>query len=85
MLVSDLASRPARPARSRVLRLRGLPYRALEDEIFRFLEPLVVTRVHLCRRNGEHIRTDAVVCRKRCASRIIMLYRKDYWRGLRSV
>ncbi|KAA6418359.1 MAG: hypothetical protein FRX49_11724 [Trebouxia sp. A1-2] len=52
MLVSDLASRPARPARSRVLRLRGLPYRALEDEIFRFLEPLIVTRVHLCRRNG---------------------------------
>ncbi len=59
MLVSDLASRPARPARSRVLRLRGLPYRALEDEIFRFLEPLIVTRVHLCRRNGEHIRPDA--------------------------
>ncbi|DBA74130.1 TPA: hypothetical protein ACH3X1_010935 [Trebouxia sp. C0004] len=49
MLVSDLASRPAR---SRVLRLRGLPYRALEDDIFRFLEPLIVTRVHLCRRNG---------------------------------
>ena len=56
MLVSDLAGRPARPARSRVLRLRGLPYRALEDDIFRFLEPLIVTRVHICKKHGEHIR-----------------------------
>ena len=55
MLVSDLASRPARPARSRVLRLRGLPYRALEDDILHFLDPLCVTRVHICRRNGEHL------------------------------
>ncbi|KAL0043680.1 hypothetical protein WJX82_005276 [Trebouxia sp. C0006] len=52
MLVSDLAGRPARPARSRVLRLRGLPYRALEDDIFRFLEPLIVTRVHICKKHG---------------------------------
>lgn len=56
MLVSHLAGRPARPARSRVLRVRGLPYRALDDDIFRFLEPLSVTRVHICRINGEHIR-----------------------------
>lgn len=79
MLVSDLASRPARPARSRVLRLRGLPYRALEDEIFRFLEPLIVTRVHLCRRNGEHNRLMLLAAAKRCASRFILLCRKDYW------
>ncbi len=56
MLVSDLASRPARPACSRVLRLRGLPYRALEGEIFRFLEPVIVTKVHICRRNCERVR-----------------------------
>lgn len=54
MLVNDLANRPARPARSRVLRLRGLPYRALEDDIVLFLAPLPITRVHICRRNGEH-------------------------------
>ena len=53
MLVNDLANRPARPARSRVLRLRGLPYRAVEDDIVFFLVPLPVTRVHVCRRNGE--------------------------------
>ena len=54
MLVTDLANRPARPARSRVLRLRGLPYRALEDDITVFLSPVRVTRVHICRRNGGH-------------------------------
>lgn len=53
MLVNDLATRPARPARSRVLRLRGLPYRAVEDDIIHFLAPLPVIRVHVCRRNGE--------------------------------
>ena len=52
MLVNDLANRPARPARSRVLRLRGLPYRAQEDDVTLFLAPLRVTRVHICRRNG---------------------------------
>lgn len=50
MLVNDLANRPAR---SRVLRLRGLPYRAVEDDIILFLAPLPVIRVHVCRRNGE--------------------------------
>ncbi len=84
MLVSDLASRPARPARSRVLRLRGLPYRALEDEIFRFLEPLIVTRVHLCRRNGEHI-GQMLLFVVSAANHASSAYRKDYWRGLRTV
>lgn len=55
MLVSDPGSRPARPARSRVLRLRGLPYRAVEDDILRFLAPLSVLRVDICRRNGKSI------------------------------
>ena len=53
MLVNDLANRPARPARSRVLRLRGLPYRAVEDDIILFLAPLPVIKVHICRRSGE--------------------------------
>jgi hypothetical protein len=83
MLVSHLAGRPTRPAHSRVLRLRGLPYRALEDEIFRFLEPLILTRVHICRRKGEHIR-QMLLFVKRWAARINMLYRKDHT-GLRSV
>ena len=52
MLVSEPGIRPARPARSRVLRLRGLPYRAVEDDILLFLAPLAVTRVEICRRNG---------------------------------
>ena len=58
MLVNDLANRPARPARSRVLRLRGLPYRAVEDDIVIFLAPLLVIRVHVCRRNGEFATAD---------------------------
>ena len=62
MLVNDLANRPARPARSRVLRLRGLPYRALEDDIILFLAPLPVTRVHICRRNGEHETAECILC-----------------------
>ena len=66
MLVSDLSSRPARPARSRVLRLRGLPYRAVEDDILLFLAPLIVTRVHICKRNGKHPPA-AVGIGKRCA------------------
>ena len=52
MLGDDLASRPTRHSRSRVLRLRGLPYRAVEEDIRQFFTPIAVTRVYLCRRNG---------------------------------
>lgn len=83
MLVSDLGSRSARPARSRVLRLRGLPYRALEDDILLFLAPLRVTRVHICRRNGEHVCPDAIVVVVKGNSLIADdLRRKDHRRGV---
>ena len=54
MTYYDLADTPVRPARSRVLRLRGLPYRALADDITLFLSPWRVTRVQICRHNGGH-------------------------------
>lgn len=52
MLGDDLANRPTRHPRSRVLRLRGLPYRAVEEDIHQFFAPVVVARIYVCRRNG---------------------------------
>lgn len=63
MLGDDLATRPARHTRPRVLRLRGLPYRAVEEDIQRFFAPLAVARVYICRRNGETSRGQEGSCR----------------------
>ena len=52
MLGDDLASRPSRHPRSRILRLRGLPYRAVEEDISQFFASLAVARLYICRRNG---------------------------------
>ena len=78
MLVNDLANRPARPARSRVLRLRGLPYRAVEDDIILFLAPLPVIRVHICRRNGELGTAELSDVTRRTAV-MSTFYRQDNW------
>lgn len=40
--------------RSRVLWLRGLPFRAVDDDMKRFFAPLTVTRVRICKRGGEN-------------------------------
>ena len=53
MLADHFYSRSACPACSRVLWLRGLPYRALDDDIKGFFAPLAVTKVHICKRGGE--------------------------------
>lgn len=42
-----------KPARSKVLRLRGLPFQATERDIQDFFKTFLLTRIHICIKEGE--------------------------------
>ena len=58
----------ARPTRSSVLRLRGLPFAATESDIEEFFKGFQLKQVQICKRNGEGWLDSPTLCQsiQRC-------------------